>query len=196
MSAMLPDAEAPESIVKPLAGLHVLVVDDNEDTREVLRSMLVFMGAIVTTVGGGEAALDVLRTVYPNVVAVICRCRMRSGYCSFACWPCCAPVCRSIQPITNHGVPGFATGEPSLRGRLQRISKSARLPTVGHRDFEGRGRRRRVASPPFRRLSLPPSDQDCAGKARGQSVYTRVIPSRVILRSGGRHGRLGCQRHG
>jgi CheY-like chemotaxis protein len=51
-----------------LRGLHVLVVDDNRDTREMLRQLLTHSGALVTTVEGGAAALAVLRSVLADVI--------------------------------------------------------------------------------------------------------------------------------
>ncbi|WP_371877648.1 ATP-binding protein [Pyxidicoccus parkwayensis] len=44
-----------------LAGLRLLVVDDEEDTRELLRSLLETCGVIVTTAGSAEEALSLLR---------------------------------------------------------------------------------------------------------------------------------------
>lgn len=51
-----------------LRGLHVLVVDDNRDTREMLRQLLTHSGALVTTVDTGEGALAVLRNVLADVI--------------------------------------------------------------------------------------------------------------------------------
>src|SRR5262245_33668715 len=51
-----------------LRGLHVLVVDDNEDTREMLRQLLAYAGALVTTTPDGEGALAILRNVSADVV--------------------------------------------------------------------------------------------------------------------------------
>jgi CheY-like chemotaxis protein len=73
-------AEVSESVRPLLAGLHVLVVDDNEDSREVLSRVLVFMGAIVTTVAGADAALDVVRTITPNVIVSDLSMPDRDGY--------------------------------------------------------------------------------------------------------------------
>lgn len=51
-----------------LRGLHVLVVDDNHDTREMLRQLLTHAGALVTTVDGGDGALAVLGSVLADVI--------------------------------------------------------------------------------------------------------------------------------
>jgi CheY-like chemotaxis protein len=51
-----------------LAGVHVMVVDDNGDAREILRSVLNYCGALVTTVDSAAAALKLLHEVRPDVV--------------------------------------------------------------------------------------------------------------------------------
>jgi CheY-like chemotaxis protein len=45
---------------RPLTGLHVLVVDDEADTRDLLRFILVEAGAIVTVTASAPAALEAL----------------------------------------------------------------------------------------------------------------------------------------
>ena len=51
-----------------LAGHHVLVVDDNEDTRDVLATMLEAHGATVTTVGSVADARNELAMRLPDVL--------------------------------------------------------------------------------------------------------------------------------
>lgn len=51
-----------------LAGVFVLVVDDNEDAREILRSTLTYLGAIVATAASARAALNVLSQIQAGVV--------------------------------------------------------------------------------------------------------------------------------
>ena len=71
-----PDAEgesvsplmAGKDLAGALRGLHILVVDDDQDTREMLRQLLTHAGALVTTAADGEAALAVLRNVVADVV--------------------------------------------------------------------------------------------------------------------------------
>jgi two-component system, cell cycle response regulator DivK len=48
--------------VKPLSGWNVLVVDDEEDSREVARLMLEMAGASVTTAVNGAAAIDKIQS--------------------------------------------------------------------------------------------------------------------------------------
>lgn len=51
-----------------LRGLHVLVVDDDHDTREMLRQLLTHAGALVTTVDSGDRALVALQNVLADVL--------------------------------------------------------------------------------------------------------------------------------
>lgn len=60
-----PGAKGPHGALR---GLHVLVVDDNHDTREMLRQLLTYAGALVTTVDSGERALAALQNVLADVV--------------------------------------------------------------------------------------------------------------------------------
>ena len=72
------EPDAGEESVSPLSaskgpsgalhGLHVLVVDDDGDTREMLRQLLTHAGALVTTAADAEAALSILRNVAADVV--------------------------------------------------------------------------------------------------------------------------------
>jgi signal transduction histidine kinase/DNA-binding response OmpR family regulator/HPt (histidine-containing phosphotransfer) domain-containing protein len=48
-----------------LQTLRLLVVDDNETSRQILQSMLEGFGWQVTTAGSGEAALEILKTLSP-----------------------------------------------------------------------------------------------------------------------------------
>lgn len=51
-----------------LAGLHILVVDDNRDARNIFRILLEHAGALVTTVPSAAGALRLLRHVRPDVI--------------------------------------------------------------------------------------------------------------------------------
>jgi CheY-like chemotaxis protein len=55
---------------RPLDGLHVLVVDDNEDTRDVLQAVLEADGATVSTAQSSGAALLALDAWSPNVMLI------------------------------------------------------------------------------------------------------------------------------
>ncbi|MBI2217532.1 MAG: response regulator [Candidatus Rokubacteria bacterium] len=53
-----------------LVGVHVLVVDDDPDARQVIRSVLQYCGALVTTAVSANEALGILSRVVPDVVVV------------------------------------------------------------------------------------------------------------------------------
>jgi signal transduction histidine kinase/ActR/RegA family two-component response regulator len=57
------DAEIPR-----LDGVHVLAIDDEPDSLNLLRTVLEGVGATVTGAASGPAALDVLRTQFPDVI--------------------------------------------------------------------------------------------------------------------------------
>jgi CheY-like chemotaxis protein len=52
----------------PLAGLHVLVVDDNRDARVIYKAVLSHCGAFVTAVASAAAAARALKHMRPDVV--------------------------------------------------------------------------------------------------------------------------------
>jgi len=54
--------------MKPLAGLRVLIVDDDEDSRELIGFVLNARGAEVMRAGDGEAALKALEAHRPHVL--------------------------------------------------------------------------------------------------------------------------------
>jgi CheY-like chemotaxis protein len=54
--------------LQDLAGVHVLVVEDTDDSREVLRVVLEYCGALVTTAESAEKAKRILETIRPHVL--------------------------------------------------------------------------------------------------------------------------------
>ena len=63
-----------------LVGIHVLVVDDDGDARELLKTVLEYCGALVTVVGSAPEALQVLDRVMPDVVVTDIAMPMHDGY--------------------------------------------------------------------------------------------------------------------
>ena len=53
---------------RDLEGVHVLVVEDTDDSREVLRTALEYCGALVTTATSVEEARSILSTLRPHVI--------------------------------------------------------------------------------------------------------------------------------
>lgn len=54
--------------LRDLDGVHVLVVEDTDDSREVLRMVLQYCGALVTTAASKEEAKRILETIRPHVL--------------------------------------------------------------------------------------------------------------------------------
>ncbi len=54
--------------MKELTGIHVLVVEDTADSREMLRVALEYCGALVTTAASAGEAKRVLEHVRPHVL--------------------------------------------------------------------------------------------------------------------------------
>lgn len=57
-------------VVRAPVGTRVLVVDDNADLRETLRTMLELSGFEVATAAGGETAIEMARSYRPDVVVM------------------------------------------------------------------------------------------------------------------------------
>ena len=51
-----------------LSGLHILVVDDNRDARDILSTLLQYHGALVTAASSADAALRWFRHVKPDLI--------------------------------------------------------------------------------------------------------------------------------
>jgi CheY-like chemotaxis protein len=60
-----------------LTGLHLLVVDDNHDAREILTMVFSYHGAVVTTASDAESALALLQRIAPD--AVVCDIDLRNA---------------------------------------------------------------------------------------------------------------------
>ncbi len=57
-------------LMKPPAGLHILVVEDNEDGRESLRELLEIWGHQVSVAGNGQEGVEMAFSVRPEVALV------------------------------------------------------------------------------------------------------------------------------
>lgn len=53
---------------KPLPGIHVLIVEDNDDSRYLLTDVLEYCGALVTAVTSAEEARRILGRVRPDLL--------------------------------------------------------------------------------------------------------------------------------
>src|SRR5688500_17776721 len=65
---------------RPLAGIHVLVVDDDDDARDVFTTVLTFLGALTTARGSASSALGVLSLVTPDVIVTDLMMPHRDGH--------------------------------------------------------------------------------------------------------------------
>jgi CheY-like chemotaxis protein len=63
-----------------LVGVHVLVVDDDADAREIVQTVLHYCGALVTQAASASEALRVLGRVTPDVVVSDIAMPDRDGY--------------------------------------------------------------------------------------------------------------------
>ena len=63
-----------------LAGIHVLLVEDEPDARELLEVVLEYADALVTAVGSAAAALETLKRVRPDVLLIDIVMPVQDGY--------------------------------------------------------------------------------------------------------------------
>ena len=54
--------------MQPLAGVHVLLVDDDDDSRDIMRTIMEYQGALVIVATSAKAALIVMETMKPDVL--------------------------------------------------------------------------------------------------------------------------------
>jgi PAS domain S-box-containing protein len=73
------DQPPPAELVR-LDGVHVLVVDDEQDARELLATILTQSGAVVTAVAGVADALDKLKLVRPDLLVSDIEMANEDGY--------------------------------------------------------------------------------------------------------------------
>src|SRR5262245_52890282 len=58
----------PDDATTSLSGIHVLVVEDHDDSRDLWERVLRYAGALVTTARSARQALDLCASVRPDVV--------------------------------------------------------------------------------------------------------------------------------
>jgi CheY-like chemotaxis protein len=63
-----------------LSGIHVLVVDDDADSRDILATVLRYTGAQVSSADSAHAALDAVHRVLPDVIVCDLAMPGQSGY--------------------------------------------------------------------------------------------------------------------
>ncbi|HEU4371505.1 MAG TPA: response regulator [Methylomirabilota bacterium] len=85
----------------PLVGVHVLVIDDSEDSRDLFVSVLQYAGALVSVAESADQALRVLDRVLPDVVVTDIAMPGHDGYWLIA-------QLRKRDARTGNGVPVVA----------------------------------------------------------------------------------------
>jgi CheY-like chemotaxis protein len=63
-----------------LQGISVLVVDDDEDARDLIRTVLEYCGALVTVASSAEEALRTIQRVIPDVLLTDISMPRQDGY--------------------------------------------------------------------------------------------------------------------
>jgi CheY-like chemotaxis protein len=93
-----------------LLGVHVLVVDDDEDARELLRTVLQYCGALVSAVPSAQDALRVLDRVTPDLLLTDIAMPHHDGY-----W--LIDAIRKLPPTRGGAIPAIAiTAHGELHG--------------------------------------------------------------------------------
>ncbi len=180
----LPD-DAPGNATGELAGIRVLLVDDDDDMRFAARMVLELHGAEVTAVASAAAALAALEGSRPHVLLSDISMPGDSGYDSHAAN---RRTRRRAARRCPHGV--RAQGGPSARSRcrLPDASREA-LRRAGARHGGRNAHRAKDRERPHR----APDHGD--GFGRGQSIAPMRNTGRPLGR-GTRHDarRVGCER--
>jgi CheY-like chemotaxis protein len=99
---------------KELLSVHVLVVDDSPEVREVLTRMLEWQGATVTAAGAAEHALDLLEQSRPDVLLSDLEMPEKDGYWLIGRVRALAPDRGGLTPAACI----TARADPDIRARI------------------------------------------------------------------------------
>jgi CheY-like chemotaxis protein len=97
-----------------LRGVHVLLVDDDKETVELLSTILRYSGALVMNAGSARAALKALQTVKPDIVVTELTMPDEDGY-----W--LLREIRSLAPAQGGVIPVVAITDDTLDHGARRI---------------------------------------------------------------------------
>jgi CheY-like chemotaxis protein len=89
-----------------LAGVHVLIVDDDPEARELIRTVLRYCGALVTDAPSASEGLQVLERILPDVIVCDIAMPNQDGYWfvrSLRARPATAGGSIPVIAITAHG---------------------------------------------------------------------------------------------
>jgi CheY-like chemotaxis protein len=84
-----------------LRGIHVLIAEDNDDTRELLEIILRHAAAKVTSAAEGGAALQAIRRLLPDILVADLAMPSKDGY-----W--LIEQVRALPPHAGGGIPAVA----------------------------------------------------------------------------------------
>ncbi len=84
--ASMPDVSAASSVVTVIAGLHLLVVEDNALNASLVKLMLERDGCTVECVGSGERAIEAMRAGRWDAVLMDCQMPGMDGYATTRRW--------------------------------------------------------------------------------------------------------------
>ena len=135
-SAADPDAPRPMS----LAGVEVLLVEDQPDTRLMLKSALIHFGAHVTAVDSVEAALDAIESVKPSIV------------------------------VSDIGMPGQDGYDLILKLRSGTVERLRAIPAIALTAYAREEDRKRAFDSGFTHHMAKPVDPIAVVKAVGEAV--------------------------
>jgi CheY-like chemotaxis protein len=99
--------------VDSLKGVHVLVVDNEVDGRELLTAILHYCGALVTAVASADDAVAVMALIKPDVIVTDVVMRDRDGFWLIA-------KVRSLKPEDGGVVPAIAISATTTPGERER----------------------------------------------------------------------------
>jgi len=63
-----------------LAGVHVLIIDDDPEARDLIRTVLRYCGALVSVASSAHEGLDTLQRVLPDVIVCDIAMPQQDGY--------------------------------------------------------------------------------------------------------------------
>jgi CheY-like chemotaxis protein len=90
--------ELPTDVLK---GIHILVVEDDDDSREMVRTLLQYCGALVTAVSSAQDAMKTLEHVRPDILLTDIAMPQRDGY-----W--LVQAVRALPPERGGSIPAIA----------------------------------------------------------------------------------------
>jgi CheY-like chemotaxis protein len=79
-SAVVPMGRHDPLPIDALAGVHVLIVDDDPEARDLIRTVLRYCGALVSVASGAGEGIESVQRVLPDVIVCDIAMPQRDGY--------------------------------------------------------------------------------------------------------------------